>query len=71
MMKGGRMVLHWVVEDDVLFFKLSGQTKGYVGLAFSYSDTPEDGFIAGLDERGSQYIFDLHQEHTGIQHNSH
>ena len=59
-MKGGKMVLNWEVEDKVLFFKLSGQTQGYLGLAFSYSNVPEDGFLAGLDDKGDQYVVDLH-----------
>ena len=65
MMKGGKMVLNWEVEDKVLFFKLSGRTKGYVGLAFSYNNVPEDGFIAGVDDQGDQYVFDLHLDHAG------
>ena len=65
MMKGGKMVLNWEVEDKVLFFKLSGQTQGYLGLAFSYSNVPEDGFIAGVDDQGEQYVVDLHLDHAG------
>ena len=64
-MKGGKMVLNWEVEDKVLFFKLSGQTKGYVGLAFSYSNVPEDGFLAGVDDEGDQYVVDLHLDQAG------
>ena len=69
MMKGGKMVLNWEVEDKVLFFKLSGQTKGYVGLAFSYSNVPEDGFLAGVDNEGDQYVVDLHLDHAGRERN--
>ena len=65
MMKGGKMVLNWEVEDKVLFFKLSGQTKGYLGLTFSYRNVPEDGFIAGVDDQGDQYVVDLHLDHAG------
>ena len=65
MMKEGKMVLNWEVEGKVLFFKLSGQTNGYVGLAFSYNNVPEDGFIAGVDDQGDQYVFDLHLDHAG------
>ena len=64
-MEGGKMILSWEVEVDTFFFKLSGLTRGYVGLAFSYNDLPEDGFIAGVDGQGEQYGVDLHLEHAG------
>ena len=67
MMKGGKMVLNWEVEDNVLFFKLSGQTKGFVGLAFASEEDPDDGFIAGVDKQGQGYIVDLHLDHTSMK----
>ena len=67
MMKGGKMVLNWEVEDNVFFFKLSGQTKGFVGLAFASEEDPDDGFIAGVDKQGQGYIVDLHLDHTSIK----
>ena len=65
LMKGGKMVLHWEVEEGMFFFKLSGITKGHMGLAFSYNDIPEDGFVAGVDGQGDQYVSDLHLDHVG------
>ena len=64
-MEEGKMILNWEVEDDTLFFKLSGLTSGYVGLAFSYNDLPQDGFIAGVDEQGKQYGQHLQLNYTG------
>ena len=59
------MIIKWEVEDDTLFFKLSGLTSGYVGLAFSYNDLPQDGFIAGVDEQGEPYGRHLQLNYTG------
>jgi hypothetical protein len=64
-MEEDKMILNWEVEEETLFFKLSGQTSGYVGLAFSFNDLPQDGFIAGVDEQGEQYHRYLHLNHTG------
>ena len=61
------MVIRWVVEDDKFFFKLSGKTRGYVGLAFSYSDLPLDGFVAGVKDDGDPYVLDLHLDFAGKQ----
>ena len=36
-----------------------------MGLAFSYNDIPEDGFVAGVGGQGDQYVFDLHLDHAG------
>ena len=59
------MILDWEVEEETLFFKVSGLTSGYVGMAFSYNDHPQDGFIAGVDEQGEQYFRHLQLNHTG------
>ena len=64
-MVGGKLVLSWVVEEEMFFFKLSSMTKGYVGLAFSYNDLPLDGFIAGVDNEGDDYVLDLHLDYAG------
>ena len=61
----GKMILKWEVEEETLFFKLSGQTSGFVGLAFSYNDLPQEGFIAGVDDQGEQYGWQLQLNHTG------
>ena len=66
-MKEGKMILSWEVEEGTIFFKLSGLTSGFVGLAFSYNDLPQDGFIAGVDEQGEQYGWHLQLNHTGIK----
>ena len=59
------MILNWEVEEEMFFFKLSGLTMGYVGLAFSYNDIPADGFIAGVNGQGEQYGLDLHLDYAG------
>ena len=65
LMKEGKMVLHWQVEEGMFYFKLSGLTKGHMGLAFSYNDIPEDGFVAGADGQGNQYLLDLYLDYVG------
>ena len=60
-----KMVLSWVVEEDMFFFKLSGMTRGYMGLAFSYSNLPLDGFVTGVDDEGDLYVLDLHLDYAG------
>ena len=64
-MEGGKMILNWEVEDETFLFKLSGLTRGYIGLAFSYNDLPADGFIAGVDGEGHNYDVALHLDHAG------
>ena len=46
-------------------FKLSCNTKGYLGLAFSYTDLPLDGFVAGVGDDGNSYVSDLHLDFAG------
>ena len=36
-----------------------------MGLAFSYNDIPQDGFVAGVDGQGGPYVIDLHLGHAG------
>ena len=60
-----KMMISWVVEDDLFLFRLSCNTRGYVGLAFSYSDLPLDGFVAGVGDDGDPYVHDLHLDFAG------
>ena len=64
LMKEDKMILNWEVEDETLFFMLSGLTTGFVGLAFSYDDHPQDGFIAGVDRLGKS-----HERHLMLDFN--
>ena len=64
-----KMVLSWVVEEDMFYFKLSGRTRGYMGLAFSYSNLPLDGFVTGVDDEGDPYVLDLHLDYAGKLYN--
>ena len=64
-MSHDKMVLSWVVEEDMFYFKLSGMTRGYMGLAFSYSNLPLDGFVTGVDDEGDLYVIDLHLDYAG------
>jgi hypothetical protein len=64
-----KMVLSWVVEEDMFFFKLSGMTRGYMGLAFSYSNLPLDGVVTGVDDEGDLYVLDLHLDYAGKLYN--
>ena len=60
-----KMMISWIVEDDLFLFKLTCNTRGYVGLAFSYSDLPLDGFVAGVGEDDDPYVHDLHLDFAG------
>ena len=65
-MENGKFTLSWEVEEsNLLKFKIVAKTKGYVGLAFSYSSAPQEGFIAGVDDEGKSYAKDLYLESTG------
>ena len=64
LMAHDKMVLSWVVEEDMFYFKLSGRTRGYMGLAFSYSNLPLDGFVTGVDDEGDLYVIDLHLDYA-------
>lgn len=44
LMAGGRMSLGWEFKEERLHFTLTGWTKGYLGLAFSNTDIPSEGF---------------------------
>ena len=60
-----KMMISWIVENELFLFKLTCNTRGYVGLAFSYSDLPLDGFVAGVGEDDDPYVHDLHLDFAG------
>ena len=61
-----KMRISWLVENDLFLFKLSCNTRGFIGLAFSYSDLPLDGFVAGVGRDGDPYVLDLHLDFAGM-----
>ena len=65
LMGGGKLVLSWSTDEEMFYFRLSGRNTGYVGLAFSYTSLPIDGFIAGVDGAGEIFAVDLHLDYAG------
>ena len=55
---GGRLELQYGVAGDRFQFQLTGRTRGWLGLALSYSEQPQDGLVVGVRD-GRVYSLDL------------
>ena len=56
-MKDKKMILSWSVDGDILKFKMSCLTSGYIGLVFSHGHKRQEGFIAGMDRKGAYHKY--------------
>ena len=56
-MKDKKMILSWSVDEDILMFKMSCLTTGYIGLVFSHGHKRQEGFIAGMDRKGAYHKY--------------
>ena len=56
-MKDKKMILSWSVDGDILMFKMSCLTSGYIGLVFSHGHKRQEGFIAGMNRKGAYHKY--------------
>ena len=57
--------LSWEVTDQRFKFKLSSNSLGALGLAFSYSDLPLDGVVIDVQDENRVIFHDLHLDYAG------
>ena len=62
--------LSWGVADQRFKFKLSSNSLGSLGLAFSYSDLPLDGVVIDVQSENKVIFHDLHLDYAGKSNTS-
>ena len=63
--KDKKMILSWSVNDDILMFKISCLTTGYIGLVFHHDHQRQEGFIAGVARTGVYHRYLVSQATGG------